>query len=70
MDKNHEVNSTIYKLYLNGSTDFHQNIFTQAASDVKFFKPSGSSSCYLIFSNMKNNAGNTVDVFPKVTKVT
>ncbi len=52
-------------MFENGSVLHYQDISTQAASDVKFFRPQGSSDSYLIFANMKNNAGNTA-VFSKV----
>lgn len=46
-------------MFENGTLLLHQEISTQAASDVKFFRPQGSNDSYLIFANMKDNTGNT-----------
>ena len=62
----YEVDSTIYQMFENGSVSHYQDISTKAASDVKFFRPQGSSDSYLIFANMKDNTGNTA-VLSKVS---
>ena len=46
-------------MFENGTVLHFQDISTQGGSDVKFFRPQGSSDSYLIFANMKDNSGNT-----------
>ena len=58
-ENNYEVVSTIYLMFENGTMLHHQDISTQAASDVKIFRPQGSNDSYLIFANMKDNNGDT-----------
>lgn len=64
-ENNYEVVSTIYLMFENGTMFHYQDIPTQAASDVKMFRPQGSNDSYLIFANMKDNTGNT-DISSKV----
>lgn len=57
--KQFAVNSIIYKMFQNGSLSLYQRIATQAASNVKFFRPQGMRDGYLVIANMMDDFGNT-----------
>ena len=58
-DGQYETSSRIYTMDSTGKMTVIQNISTQGASDVKFFRPSSQSDIYLIVANQMNNAGQT-----------
>ena len=55
----YETHSRIYTMDSVAKLTVIQNISTQGASDVKFFRPSGLSDIYLIVANQIDNAGQT-----------
>ena len=55
----YETHSRIYTMDSAGKMSAIQNISTQGASDVKFFRPPGQSDVFLIVANQMNNAGQT-----------
>ena len=55
----YETHSRIYTMDSTAKLTVVQNISTQGASDVKFFRPPGLSDIYLIVANQIDNAGQT-----------
>ncbi|PFX17387.1 G-protein coupled receptor 98 [Stylophora pistillata] len=55
----YEVHSRIYTMDSTAKLTVLQNISTQGASDIKFFRPPGKTDIYLIVANQRNNAGQT-----------
>lgn len=55
----YETHSRIYTMDSTARLTVIQNISTQGASDVKFFRPPGQGDIYLIVANQMDNAGQT-----------
>lgn len=55
----YETHSRIYSMDSAGKMTVIQDISTQGASDVKFFRPPGKSDVFLVVANQMNNAGQT-----------
>ena len=65
----YETHSRIYTMDSTGKMTAIQNISTQGASDVKFFRPPGHSDVFLIVANQMNNAGQTHISSQVITKM-
>ena len=55
--RRYETHSRIYSMDSTAKLTVIQDISTQGASDVKFFRPPGGTDIYLIVANQMNNAG-------------
>lgn len=55
----YETHSRIYTMDSTAKLNVIQNISTQGASDVEFFRPPLQNDIYLIVANQMDNAGNT-----------
>lgn len=53
----YETHSRIYSMDSTAKLTIIQDISTQGASDVKFFRPPGGTDIHLIVANQMNNAG-------------
>lgn len=53
----YQTSSQVMKLHRNDTMDLVQNITTQGASDVVFFRSNGI--LYMITANMKDDSNNT-----------